>query len=88
MRNSRKPIRNVYGNATFNKIGHWAIRLTAPETEEQSSMIYLAQAVLSQLLILKCCSVMMYPSAGNIMITLLWTAKDEFLWTLCLEGTE
>ena len=52
-------MRSVYGRATFNKIGHWAIRLTASETEKQSSMICLAQAVLSQLLISKCCSVMM-----------------------------
>ena len=29
-----------------------------------------------------------YPSAGKIMFTVLWTVKDWFLWTRCLEGRE
>lgn len=55
--NIHKHLFSVYGSATVDRstVGHWAKRYR----EEQSSMICFPQAILSQLLVLKYCSMLM-----------------------------
>jgi hypothetical protein len=59
---NNKCVCNVYGNAMADRstTGHWVRRVTAFKSEKQkSTMISLAQAILSQLSVLKCCSMLM-----------------------------
>lgn len=58
--NIHKQLSNVYGSAIVDRstVGHWAKRVIASDTEEQSSMICFPQAILSWFSVLKYCSVL------------------------------